>query len=81
MRTIHKALKIWKCNISILFSLLVMMLLSFIYSVVVLTLLFLMWPFLFIIGAITLSEEKFNKWIDIYINSIPEIPENKNKKS
>jgi len=36
-----------------------------------------MWPFLFLIGAIILSEEKFDKWIEIYEDNIPGILEDK----
>lgn len=77
MKTIHKALKIWKCNISILLFLFLAMSISLIYQIVIFALLFLMWPFLFLIGTIILNEEKFNKWIEIYEDNIPEILEDK----
>jgi len=78
MKTIRKAFKIYKCNISILLSLLAMILLSFIYSLVITILLLLIWPGLFLFGTIFLKDEKFKKWIDICVDSIQIIPENGN---
>jgi len=70
MKKIHKSFKIWKCNIGILFYLLLALIVSLIYSIVIFSLLFLMWPYLFFIGSIILKKEKFDKWIDIYSDFI-----------
>lgn len=65
-------LRILKLNIQTLFVLLVMLLISFLYQALITALLLVMWPALLFIGSWLLSNEKFEKWVGIYHDNIPD---------